>query len=134
MALSIIQTGNSLQLLALQDASKLAELLDDGSSRPLWSRAEACLLLRFGFSSDQPYAYYSASLPGDGRRPIKLTWPSVVAAGITAALAVLPPTKPLDLESVANAMHIMEQALQAASQAHAHIQDLLAQQAAPAGQ
>jgi hypothetical protein len=123
-----LQQGNDLrcpQLLAISDASKLIELEDAGelqlTPRPLWSKAEACLLLRLGYSNDKPYAYYAASLPGDSRRLIKLTWQSVLAAGITAAIAIQPPKPPVDVQGMADDLHIMEQALATAHQAHASI-------------
>lgn len=123
-----LQRGNdagSPQLLAVSDASKLVELEDTGEDqltpRPLWSKTEPCLLLRLGYSNDRPYAYYAASLPGDSRRPIKLTWQSVLSAGITAAVAILPPKPPVDEQGMADDLHILEQALATAHQAHASI-------------
>lgn len=130
-ALQQQNSAGSLQLLAINDASKLLELADDGTTRPLWSRAEPCLLLRVGFNSDQPYGYYSASLPGDSRRVVKLTWQSLLDAQVSQAVVILPPPKPIDLESVQSALHILEQALQAANQVHSHLQDLLAAAAPP---
>jgi len=127
-----LQKGNDakcVQLLAVSDASKLIELEDTGEidlvSRPLSSRPVPCLLLRLGYSTDKPYAYYSASLPGDSHRVIKLTWQSVIAAGVSAAVSILPPKAPLDLEALKDALHIQEQAMLAQHQAHANVLSLL---------
>lgn len=134
-----LQQGNddkNVQLLAVSDASKLIELEDTGeidlTSRPLSSRSVPCLLLRLGYSTDKPYAYYSASLPGDSHRIIKVTWQSVIAAVITAAVAILPPKAPLDIEALKEALHIQEQAMLAQHQAHANVLSLLGLPAATA--
>jgi hypothetical protein len=110
-----LQQGNNagqLQLLAVNDASRLVELDEAGEAHPLWSKVEGCLLLRLGYNTDaQPgYGYYAASLPGDSRRQIKITWQSLIDAGVSAAIAILPAAKPIDLDRVANAKHIIDQA------------------------
>ena len=121
-----LQAGNnaqSLQLLAINDASKLIEMEDAAEAtltrRALCSRPQPCLLLRLGYNTESDIAYYAASLPGDSRRPIRITWPSIVTAGISAAVAILPPPKPVDLPRAAASLHIMNQALAAADAAHA---------------
>jgi hypothetical protein len=134
-----LQQGNDakrLQLLAVGDASKLVELEDTGeiqlTPRPLSSRMVPCILLRLGYSTDKPYAYYSAGLPGGSHRIIKLTWQSVLAASVTAAVAVLAPKPPLDLDALKDALHIQEQAMLAHQQAHARVLSLLGLPAATA--
>jgi hypothetical protein len=131
-----LQQGNDtqcLQLLAVNDSSKLVEVEDTAemqlTSRPMAKDPNPCLLLRLGYNTESGYAYYAASLPGDSRRPIKITWDSVVVAGISAAVAILPPPKPVDLERAAASLHIMNQALTTAASAHADILDALGQPA-----
>jgi hypothetical protein len=135
--LQVLQNQNdagALQLLEVLDASKLVELEDGGETaltpRPLWSRAEPCLLLRLGYNTGSGYAYYAASLPGDSRRPIKLTWKSIVAATISNTLTVFPPAKTVEIQAIADALHIMEQALATAAAAHATILAALGQHSA----
>lgn len=132
-----LQRGNdnrSLHLLGVADASKLVEVDESGATRALWSKPESCLLLRLGYHSEQPYAYYAVSLPGDSHRAARLTWQSVLASGVLAAIAILPPKPALDLAGVQDALHIMEQAMNAASSAHGRILDLLGLGQAAAGQ
>lgn len=131
-----LQSGNDaqqLQLLAINDASKLIEMEDAGEERltprPLWSKPEGCLLLRYGYNTAMPFAYYAASLPGDSRRPVKIDWQSVVTAGVSGAFAILPPKAPVDLDRVSNSLHILTRALDTAHQAHADILDALSQSA-----
>lgn len=126
-----LQAGNnaqSLQLLAINDASKLVEMQEDGTSHPLCSRPQPSLLLRIGYNTESEIAYYAASLPGDSRRAVNLTWQSVVAAGIAAAVAILPPVKPVDMDRVAAGLHIINQAFTAIAKAHADILDAIGQQ------
>lgn len=125
-----LQAGNnaqSLQLLAINDASKLVEIQEDGSSHPLCSRPQPSLLLRIGYNTQSEIAYYAASLPGDSHRAVNLTWQSVVAAGMSAAVAILPPAKPVDMDRVAAGLHIINQAFTAIAQAHADILDAIGQ-------
>lgn len=135
-----LQTGNNsqqLQLLAVNDSSKLVEVEDTGEMQPttclMSLRPDPCLLLRLGYNTANGYAYYAASLAGDSRRPIKITWDSVLAAGVNAGVAILPPAKPLDLDRVQNNLHIMGQAATAFAAAHADLVDLFGQ-SAPAPQ
>lgn len=121
-----------LPLLAVKDASKLVELME-GSSRPLWHKAEACLLVRAGYSTDEGFGWYYASLPGDSARLSRLTWSSLVDAVVTDGVGVLPPVDPNQIQE---SLHIMEQALAAAASAqataasaHAAIKALLGQRA-----
>lgn len=121
-ALQQQNAAKALGLLAISDASKLIELEDvgDGSGlqpHPFSSQSTSCILLRQGYSQTQDYGYYSASLPGDSRRLIKLTWSSLVAAGITAATAILPPAPPVDHDALHQALHIMEAAVTTFNQA-----------------
>lgn len=134
-----LQAGNDtqqLQLLAINDASKLIEMEDTGEAsltpRPLWSKPESCLLLRMGYNTSMAFGYYAASLPGDSRRPVKIDWQSVVTAGISGAVAILPPAKTVEVDSFANELHIIEQALLAANAAYTALQAKLGQQPAPA--
>ena len=141
-----LNNDGALPFLQVTDASKLVELEDnaDGSgaqTHPLWSKSEPCLLLRVGYNTDsnQAYAYYHASLPGDSRRLVKITWPSVVAARPNAGVAILPPPAALDMDTINQAVHIMQQALTTANQAlatanqaHATIQASLGQTPIPA--
>lgn len=132
----VLQAGNDaqcVQLLAVNDASKLVEMQDNGEDQltphAMWTKQEPCLLLRVGYSVDQDYAYYAASLPGDSRRYIKITWASVVAAGVSGAVAIMPPAKPVDLDRVNSSLTILTQALATARLAHADILDALGQPA-----
>jgi len=132
----VLQAGNDaqcVQLLAINDASKLVEMQDNGEDQltphAMWSKPDPCMLLRVGYSVDQDYAYYAASLEGDSRRYIKITWASVVAAGVAGAIAIMPPAKPVDLDRVNNSLTILTQALATAHQAHADILDALGQSA-----
>lgn len=134
-----LQAGNDtqqLQLLAINDASKLVEMEDAGEDsltpRPLWSKPESCILLRLGYNMAMPFAYYAASLPGDSRRPAKIDWQSVVTAGISGAVAILPPAKTVEVDSFTEDLHIMEQALVAAAAAYSNIRAKFGQQPAPA--
>lgn len=123
-----LQAGNDaqcVQLLAINDASKLIEMEEAGedqlSPHPMWSKSDPCLLLRLGYSKDQDYAVYAASLPGDSRRYIKITWQSVVTAGINAALAVLPPPKPVDMDHLTALVDAQTEDLARIHQRHADI-------------
>lgn len=133
-----LQAGNDahlIQFLAINDASKLVELADAGEDTPLspnamWSKPDPCLLLRYGYNPENGYAYYAASLPGDSYRPIKITWESVVAAGVNAAVAILPPPPKVDVDLFNQAAEIMKQALNTAAQAYMTMQTAIGQQAA----
>lgn len=133
LALQQLNDAGALQLLEVLDASKLIELENTGemqlTPRSMTRSAEHCLLLRLGYSAENGYAYYAASFPGDSRRPIKIVWGSVVAAGVSGAMAILPPARPVDLDRVTSSLHIMTQALATAHQAHADILDALGQPA-----
>lgn len=133
--LQALQEGNDgqgVQLLAVNDSSKLIEMEDTGEEqltpRPMSRTPDPCLLLRLGYNVQNGYAYYAASLPGDSRRPVKIPWGSVVAAGVNAAVAILPPAKTVEAGPLREALHIMEQALSTARAAHATIMAAVDQQ------
>jgi hypothetical protein len=76
-----------------------------------------CYLLRVGYGNG--YGFYYLSLPGYASTQTKLTWNSVVAAGIADGIAIAPPKPPVDLDTATSALHDMNVALLEASNAHA---------------
>ncbi len=114
-----LMTGNdagSLSLLSIADGAALVDLTLGRAlaSGPVY-------LLRVGYNSDDGTAYYYPSLPGYGATPAKIAWSSIASAQVLAALTI-PAAKPaLDVSAIEQPLHIMEQALLAANQAHASI-------------
>ncbi len=114
-----LMTGNdagSLSLLSLADGAALVDLTL-GRALP----SGPVYLLRVGYNSDDGTAYYYPSLPGYGATPAKIAWSSIASAQVLAGLTI-PAAKPaLDVSAIEQPLHIMEQALVAANQAHASI-------------
>lgn len=112
--------AGSCQLIAVNRQDVLRVYLGPNQEAILASTPAPCYLVRVGYSVDEGFAYYYVSIPGLDSRQTRLTWDSVIAAGISDALAIAPPRPPVDLDGANTALHIMSQALATASNAHAN--------------
>jgi len=111
--------SGSCQLLAVNRQDMLRVYLGPQQEAILSQTAAPCYLLRVGYSVDEGFAYYYINLPALDTQQVKLTWNSVIAAGIADAIAIAPPKPPVDVDAASTALHIMSQALATATSAHA---------------
>jgi hypothetical protein len=118
-----LMTGNDQGAMELLEIANAALLVDQVTGRQL--PAGPCYLLRVGYNSDDGTAYYYPSLPGYGNTPAKIAWSSMAATQIQAAIAIAQPRPQLDASAFEEPLHIMEQALLTAAQAHAQIKSQL---------
>ena len=120
----LLMTGNdsgAIQLLGFADGSTL---LDAATDKPLMTAPGACLLLRVGYN-EQGEAYYYASLPGYSASPARIAWTSIAASSLSGVLVIAPPKPALDVDAATSALHVMQQALSTANQAHTDLTTLL---------
>ena len=110
-----------IQLLHLADS---LQLLDATGAR-VAMMSGPCFALRVGYNDSDPYGFYYLSLSGRDYTQQRLSWPSVVAARPDGGMAVAGPKPGPDLDAATTALHVMEQALATASNAHAAVKDAL---------
>lgn len=117
----LLMAGNdagSVQLIGVADGSTL---IDAATGRPLMESPGApVLLLRVGYNENGE-AFYYASLPGYSHSTARIAWTSLAASVLSGVLVVAGPRAPVDVDTATNALHIMQQALATANQAHSDL-------------
>lgn len=120
----LLHTQNDQGMMQLLHLADSLQLLDATGAR-VATAAGPCFALRVGYNDSDPYGFYYLSLPGRDLTQQRLSWPSVAAARPDSGVAVAGPKPGPDLDAATTALHVMEQALATASNAHAAVKDAL---------
>lgn len=121
---ALLHTQNDQGMIQLLHLADSLQLLDATGAR-VAQAGGPCFALRVGYNDSDPYGFYYLSLPGRDLAQQRLSWPSVVAARPDVGIAVAGPKPGPDLDAATTALHVMEQALATASNAHAAMRDAL---------
>jgi hypothetical protein len=113
--------AGGIVLLKIASSAALTDAVSGAALHPTTAPGSSTWLIRSGYSDEPPYGYYYDLLASNFAQPIRILWPTIANAGITAALALDGPKPPIDEAATAQALYIAEQGLATAQKAIADV-------------
>ena len=101
-------------LLSVGNAGALTDAVSGAALHP--GSTGSAWILRSGYSDEPPYGYYYDLGSPSAEQPVKILWQTVASAGIMHAIALEPPTPPVDREALLTTLQGASDALSSANQ------------------